>query len=459
MTQPVRKTQARRRTMRRHRLVLLVCWLLLYGIHPDLMADILTRDRDHPQADQSTSRPPVEMPETVRPSPDPERPVRRSPEVQRPPGQGCPTVLVHNEEDQEGTRTVWSALTRALTRHGFCVIADRRGPRSRRGVEVDVYSHSTVAVFPEKRFKMFNGATLGGYEATVNVEAHLTHSTSILTDYAQAGDPLNRDTALARAAESAAAQLSEQLWMTFDPRPVCGTLPGANKGTAASHQNRALIIPISAYPTSPLPSARPEAERVAARLEQMGFDLMTLDDHEATRAGILRAFEALAKDSHNTDQVFILYIGHADTETLLDGTKAGYIIPVDGHPGEASTGISMELLRHRANRLCAQRVFFMMSACFSGLLTGPYRHPGVYMLTAGKEGETIRDGDGFLIDAFLRALAGDANRNHDASITASELRAYIPDRVVVASRGRQSPQFQGYPWGDPQAEFAFPALP
>jgi uncharacterized caspase-like protein len=127
----------------------------------------------------------------------------------------------------------------------------------------------------------------------------------------------------------------------------------------------------------------------------------------------------------------------------------------------------MQQLQDLADRIRAKHMFYAMDACFSGLLlrlrgealggsplqltTLPVRQ----VLTAGSEGEKVVEagGHGLFTKAFLRGLAGAADRNNDGYITASELFQYVTPEVLGESRNSQNPVFGRLGWG--QGEFVF----
>ncbi len=224
----------------------------------------------------------------------------------------------------------------------------------------------------------------------------------------------------------------------------------------------AAVIGINDYfhwPT--LTGARPDAERVAAKLADMGFDLvLELYDRDATRPAILGLLGArLQEATHEGDLVVIFFAGHGQTETLIGNIKRGYIIPVDAAVESVfSTAIPMQTLRDLSNRLPAKHVYYAMDSCYSGLGFTRGISPvklndseyikkvtslrSVQMVTAGGEGEEAieRNGQGVFTSFFLGALDGEADVNGDGFVTASEIGTYVTPRVTNDTNGSQSPQ-------------------
>ena len=234
--------------------------------------------------------------------------------------------------------------------------------------------------------------------------------------------------------------------------------PGYEKRVAA-------VIGVNDYVSWPrLTGARPDAEKVAERLRQLGFEtVLELYDREATRGAILELLGSrLAGVVGENDLVVIFFAGHGQTETIGRGTreqKRGYIIPADASvEGVFSTAIPMHQLRALTNRLPAKHVFYAMDSCYSGLgfsrALGIVRKDAddyidkvtslrsVQMVTAGGEGEEVieRDGEGVFTRSLLDALDGEADANGDGYVTATEIGAYVAPRVTNETGARQSPQ-------------------
>ncbi|MEM9175330.1 MAG: caspase family protein [Myxococcota bacterium] len=240
---------------------------------------------------------------------------------------------------------------------------------------------------------------------------------------------------------------------------------GANRAKATEAYGRrvAAIIGIDDYARWPdLEGARRDARRLAAELRAQGFDeILELYDGEATRSRILSLLgQELSEKTRENDLAFIFFAGHGDTQTLEDGSKRGYILPVDASPGSVpSTGISMAQLRDFSDRLRAKHVFYAMDSCYSGLgltrgvglvrpdeanyITKVTSQRAVQMLTAGTEGELAieRDGQGLFTTYLVRALRGEADFDGDGVVTAGEIGVFVRPQVSAASENRQTPQF------------------
>lgn len=148
-----------------------------------------------------------------------------------------------------------------------------------------------------------------------------------------------------------------------------------------------------------------DALAVERLLKRQGFDeILTIFDGEATQQRILLVLgDELYAKTNDEGWVFIFFAGHGQTQDLPNGSKVGYIIPVDGDLlNSSSTAISMRQLQDLAERIRTKHMSDAMDACFSGLLlrlreefpangnaleltTVPVRR----VLTVGTEGERV----------------------------------------------------------------------
>jgi uncharacterized caspase-like protein/peptidoglycan/xylan/chitin deacetylase (PgdA/CDA1 family) len=254
------------------------------------------------------------------------------------------------------------------------------------------------------------------------------------------------------------------------PAPVA-----ANPGYSDSW---AVVIGIDDYANWPrLQYAVRDARAIRETLVQrFGFSaehVLSLENREATRAGILAAFhDKLARSGmKKNDRLFVFFAGHGATRQLSSGRDLGYIIPADSDPNKLATdAVPMTELQNIAENLTAKHVLFVMDACYSGLgLTrgaGPAnflrdnaRRLGRQMLTAGGADQLVADGgpNGHSVFTWtlLQAMAGKADLNGDGLITATELAAYVAPAVSAVSR--QTPAFGSLP-GSEGGDFVF-ALP
>src|SRR5258706_1210480 len=132
----------------------------------------------------------------------------------------------------------------------------------------------------------------------------------------------------------------------------------------------ALVIGIDKYSyVSQLDNARFDAESVAAVcFGELGFapeNVISLLDEKATREKIMESYLAFESSSPD-DRLLVFFAGHGITVPGNRG-EVGYLVPVDGDPGNKSTLIRWMELTSGAEIIPAKHIFFIMDACYSGL--------------------------------------------------------------------------------------------
>jgi len=215
----------------------------------------------------------------------------------------------------------------------------------------------------------------------------------------------------------------------------------------------------------PLEGAEGDARRVAEKLRGLGFTVTELYGEAATRESILRATGDGLQGATEAFAV-IYFAGHGSTQQLPNGLKQGFIIPVDASQHAVfSTAISMDQLRDVRKRLAAKHVLYIMDSCYSGVdpaRGAPDLDPkalqsqgkskyfeiatsrrAIQMLTAGgADQQALESRDqGLFTRQLLRALDGEADKNGDGFISATELANFVGPEVVLESGGKQTPQY------------------
>ena len=193
-------------------------------------------------------------------------------------------------------------------------------------------------------------------------------------------------------------------------------------------------------------------------------EIITLYNQQATRGDIERVLLGTMSQTGKEDGVFVFFAGHGNTLSTDDG-DLGYLVPHDGslEEGEHYQNISMTTLKNDvAKGVPAKHIFFVMDACYSGLLLaqrGPgdsapkadrldylqeiTRERARQVLSAGGKGQTVldggRNGHSVFTGRFLQAL-----EEADGYITAKEIGFAVPERVFIDAQDRghkQQPQF------------------
>jgi hypothetical protein len=220
----------------------------------------------------------------------------------------------------------------------------------------------------------------------------------------------------------------------------------------------ALVVGISNYEKWPdLPSAAKDAEEVASRLEQIGFEVKLSLNPSAEE---LRKFlsNIVYEAGREKNRALLFYFaGHGETIELADGTELGYIVPSDcplknSDPiGFDNNAISMKDMEVLALKVKSKHFIMVFDSCFSGSLFNVVRaapvdiseksaQPVRQFITAGGAGEQVPDQSIFKV-VFLQGINGDADLNSDGYVTGSELGMHLQEKVVNYSRGGQHPQY------------------
>jgi hypothetical protein len=242
----------------------------------------------------------------------------------------------------------------------------------------------------------------------------------------------------------------------------------------------AVVIGINDYIRAPkLKYAVRDAEEFTEVLvNYYGFkreNIVKLIDREATKENIMKAFDKLRSKAGKEDRVLVFFAGHGITVPLPDGREKGYILPVDGSQDELITSaISTDQLNEISQLIKAKHLFFIMDACYGGLIFAraqPLSPSALdYLevistrrarkaLTAGGRDQTVLDtGPGghsvftyYLIDGLKNRTA---DLNGDGMITSGELNEYVAPRVTAESNRSQTPEY-GILAGDMGGDFVF----
>jgi len=198
---------------------------------------------------------------------------------------------------------------------------------------------------------------------------------------------------------------------------------------------RALLV---GSQTGGLEGVEGDVERMAAALAQQGFaDLRRCTGPDASRDGILGAYDRLIDDTRRDDTVCFYYSGHGN-RAPNPGYRPGngtppalqYLIPTDDGP-EAFRGIlSFELSRYLA-RLTEQtrNVVVILDCCHSALMSRAARDKGLLPKAAPS-----RAGDATLAALLKATLAADALLNVESNpwavrLVATEAQSIAYERI------------------------------
>lgn len=232
------------------------------------------------------------------------------------------------------------------------------------------------------------------------------------------------------------------------------------------NKSYAVIIGIDKYQNLPKSKELIYAVRDAKGMEQVlrrsyGFDAIhTLYDGDATKARILRLLMTdLPKEMDPEDSLFVFWAGHGNQESTRDG-EIGYLIPYDGSADEIDKNITMDEIKNTISRkIPAKHVFYVMDACYSGLLVSRSIDQKAgrdlsylkkitaervrQVLTAGGKDEEVLDGGPKGHSVFTGRLIELLEARGDF-ITANEIQAILIEKVFGDAQGfgkTQTPSF------------------
>lgn len=232
--------------------------------------------------------------------------------------------------------------------------------------------------------------------------------------YREALEELRRNPQVVDVRECTDADADRALCL---PRPAGAGVPEAAAAQPTARRI-ALLIGNNRYqsPIPPLETPLHDVDRIAAVLrDRFGFEARIVNN--ASKAELIVAVAALARESKVVDSVVVYYAGHG---YQLDDTGMGYWIPVDGSVKSAAQWISNVDIARLLAAIPARQLLLVSDSCFSGLLareksltagTSPaadvLRRRSVVVLSSGGEEPVSDEGKGghsIFAWHFLRTL-------------------------------------------------------
>ena len=180
--------------------------------------------------------------------------------------------------------------------------------------------------------------------------------------YREALEEIRRNPRVVDVRECTAADDDTSLCL---PKASSGGVPQA-VATQPIARRVALLIGNFSYPAPipPLETPPHDVDRIAAALGQkLGFEVRV--QKNATKADMIRAVAALARETKPADSVFVYYAGHG---YLMDDTNMGYWIPIDGSVKTAAQWISNTDISKLLGAIPARQLMLVSDSCFSGTL-------------------------------------------------------------------------------------------
>lgn len=282
--------------------------------------------------------------------------------------------------------------------------------------------------------------------------------------YREALEELRRNPQVVDVRECGAADDDQAYCL---PKAALGGVPAAIAGRPIQRRV-ALLIGNNQY-QAPIPSLQTpirDVEQVAATLKRvLGFEVRVLSN--ASKADIVRAVAALAREMTPADAVFVYYAGHG---YLMDDTEMGYWIPSDGSVKTAAQWLSNKDIATLLRAIPARQLLLVSDSCFSGSLVRGQTYQGgqlsapqvlrkrsVLVLSSGGEEPVSDEGkDGHSVFAwhFLRSL-------QDLGSTVPGFNLYQVVRRGVSKDYPQQPQYGAVAVAghEPGGEYLFERIP
>jgi uncharacterized caspase-like protein len=159
----------------------------------------------------------------------------------------------------------------------------------------------------------------------------------------------------------------------------------------------AVVIGINTYEHFPsLEYALNDAKAIATRFKSMGFEVISLENDQATKKNILDVLKHQLPEKVGVgDRLVIFYAGHGAAGILPTGEEVGFIIPTDAESmidgreleiiggevvvddykifAEKTNFISVDDIRDISDAVQAKHIFYIIDGCYSGFLD-----PAVY---------------------------------------------------------------------------------
>jgi len=198
-------------------------------------------------------------------------------------------------------------------------------------------------------------------------------------------------------------------------------------------------------------------------------DVTLLTDAQATKAGILAAFERLAKDVRAGD-TFLFYI--ASHGVRLEDSGRFLLIPQDVPDVSSWDAVTRQAIDETTlvgalSRIRARDALSFLDACHSGAVTADAlanvgHETGRYLLAASSSVQEALDSydnrNGVFVYAVREAFDGRAPHGSDDVISALALGEYVSERVGVLARRKghdqdavfktAQPELRSFPVGE-----------
>ena len=235
----------------------------------------------------------------------------------------------------------------------------------------------------------------------------------------------------------------------------------AGKPEGLYYKSWAVVIGVENYLLAPkIPGAIEEARAVAHAFRQLGFDeVVELYDKDVSFRRLQQTLaDFLPRKVGRYDRLVLYFVGHAGVTQDLSGKELGYLVPWDAQIGNVSKSVTFEQLKEFSRRSASKHTLFLLNAAVRGWEVSTAQplslegrmapeddteRRGVQVLTAGDKGQALiqEQGKSLFVQVLLDGLSGQADRNKNGWLMASEVGDYVKQSVVERSKGTQHPLF------------------
>ncbi len=247
-----------------------------------------------------------------------------------------------------------------------------------------------------------------------------------------------------------------------------------SRGTSSGPQHWAVVVGVSEYQSSGIPSLK-YADKDAAAIadflrkpEGGGYDsdhIRVLLNKDATLTNVKDALINFLAQAIDIDMVMIYFAGHGASEPARPQNV--YLLTTDSDPTAlGTTAFPMwDIQTVLARYINAKRVVVFADACHSGNISSNFAtrglsstednlvnqyltdlsktKEGIVVFTASAAGEVSQEypefGHGVFTYYMLEGLEGKADYNNDYTVTINELMQYVEEQVKRKTHGAQNP--------------------
>ncbi len=227
------------------------------------------------------------------------------------------------------------------------------------------------------------------------------------------------------------------------------------------YKSWAIVIGVENYLLAPkIPGAIEDAKAVAHTFRQLGFDeVVELYEKDVSFRRLQQTLsDFLPRKVGRYDRLVLYFVGHAGVTQDLAGKELGYLVPWDAQIGNVSKSVTFEQLKEFSRRSASRHTLFLVNAAVRGWEVStaqPLSLEGrlapeedtdrraVQVLTAGDKGESLsqEEGKSLFVQILVKGLGGQADRNKNGWLMASEVGDYVKQEVLARSKGAQHPLF------------------